>query len=137
MVQVKFVFNVSSTTAGDLLTVLGNGNVGIGTTGPLSTLDVNGGVAIGSYAGNNAAGSGNLIVSGNVGIGTTNPQAPLHIYSAVLLIRPFLASFSNVEIPQPKLIFKVIMLDLHIPLKIWREMFLLVIGIWIIRAVLE
>ena len=52
------------------------GNVGIGTTGPLSTLDVNGGVAIGSYAGNNFAGNGNLIVSGNVGIGTpTTDQA--------------------------------------------------------------
>jgi len=42
-------------------------------------LDVNGGAAIGSYAGNNAAGTGNLIVSGVVGIGSALPAASLDL----------------------------------------------------------
>jgi hypothetical protein len=47
---------------------------------PVNALSIfDGGVSIGSYAGNNLAGYGNLIVSGNVGIGTTNPQAKLEI----------------------------------------------------------
>lgn len=48
-----------------------SGNVGIGTSTMSNKLDVNGGLALGSYAGANAAGSGNLIASGKIGIGTT------------------------------------------------------------------
>ena len=74
------VITDSLTLAGADVFVNGtSGNVGIGTTSPQNSLDVNGGMAIGSYAGNNAAGSGNLIVSGNVGIGTTGPGAPLDV----------------------------------------------------------
>jgi len=36
-------------------------------------------MSVGTYAGTNAAGSGNLIVSGNVGIGTTSPAVNLHV----------------------------------------------------------
>ena len=56
-------------------------NVGIGTTTPLSTLDINGGMAVGTYAGLNAAGSGNIIVSGNIGVGTATPGNKVTINS--------------------------------------------------------
>jgi len=65
------------------ITILHNGNVGIGTTAPQSLLDVNGGVAIGSYAGNNAAPSNGMIVSGNVGIGTATPNNLLTVTSSI------------------------------------------------------
>ncbi len=35
------IFNISSSTAGDLVTITNDGNVGIGTTGPEYTLDIN------------------------------------------------------------------------------------------------
>lgn len=61
-----------------LLTVNPTG-VGMGTTTPLNTLDVLGSCAIGTYAGTNAAGSNNLLVSGNVGIGSALPFAKLDV----------------------------------------------------------
>lgn len=68
----------------DLLTVFGNGMVGINGFGypspvPVNYLDVNGNEAIGSYAGHDAAPTDGLIVSGNVGIGTTNPGMSLEV----------------------------------------------------------
>ena len=57
------------------LTILNDGNVGIGTTAPKSELDVNGGLSVGTYAGVSAAPANGMIISGNVGIGTTSPDS--------------------------------------------------------------
>ena len=57
--------NFFTNNGGPQITLLQNGNVGIGYTSPLSKLDINGG----------------LLASGNVGIGNTNPLARLHINS--------------------------------------------------------
>jgi hypothetical protein len=59
--------------AGARLTILENGNIGIGTTTPGQKLDVNGNLKVGANT---------LIVNtatGNVGIGTTNPGAKLDV----------------------------------------------------------
>ncbi len=50
------IFNISSSTAGDLMTITNAGNVGIGTTGPSRKLDVNGDIRI---RGNDIFESGN------------------------------------------------------------------------------
>ena len=60
------------------MTILGNGNVGVGTTNPASPFSVNGGISAGSYYGT-AAPSNGMIISGNVGIGTTGPLANLDV----------------------------------------------------------
>jgi fibronectin-binding autotransporter adhesin len=81
---------VSVASAGnEILRVNGTG-VGIDVTTIANALDVSGGAAIGSYAGNNAAGSGNLIVSGVVGIGTASPvsSTALDIYSTTQGVLP-------------------------------------------------
>lgn len=83
----KLVFTRGSNaynTSGDILTLVGATlNVGIGTTNPQSLLDVNGGVSVGSYAGNNAAPSGGMIISGYVGIGNTSPGDLLQLSSDI------------------------------------------------------
>ena len=62
------------------MTILINGNVGIGTTNPQNKVDVEGGAVIGAtYSGTNTAPTNGLLVEGNVGIGTTTPRAKLHI----------------------------------------------------------
>lgn len=66
------------------LTVLKNGNVGIGTAVPANKLDVSGGMTIGSYAGTRTAPSNGLIISGNVGIGTANPGSKLDVTTTAL-----------------------------------------------------
>ncbi|MHB8860387.1 MAG: tail fiber domain-containing protein, partial [Minisyncoccota bacterium] len=78
----------SGTAGTALMTVLANGNVGIGTTSPVSKLSVvgestlAGGLSVGlGYAGT-AAPSNGLIIQGNVGIGTTNPLSNLQIKNA-------------------------------------------------------
>ena len=54
----------------DNVTILQNGNVGIGTTAPLSKLAVSGGFSVGADY-NIAAPTNGAIIQGNVGIGTT------------------------------------------------------------------
>ena len=57
-----FALRIASTASSQLLSVLDNGNVGIGTTAPVGRLEV--------------------ASSGNVGIGTTNPGASLTVFSS-------------------------------------------------------
>ena len=68
------------------MTILGNGNVGIGETSPGTKLSVLGGGAIGSTTAFSQAAiaSGNLAIEGNVGIGTTSPGTILEIGSSDL-----------------------------------------------------
>jgi hypothetical protein len=80
----KLIFSLAVTSAqnfADVLTLLNNGNVGIGETAPGGKLSVLGGVAIGSSTTYSQAAvtSGNLIIQGNVGIGTTTPGQILTI----------------------------------------------------------
>ena len=98
-----FNFKVSNSNQQTLMTILTNGNVGIGTTAPGSILDIVGGISptsggmnvrhtnltqgiqIGynsiSASGTNANQDLNILPkgTGNVGIGTTAPAAPLHV----------------------------------------------------------
>ncbi len=75
----------------NILSLTGNGNVGIGTSTPGAKLDVNGNVyvrgalglytdSIRAYSGTNIAfnNTGNTTFIGNVGIGTTSPLGKLH-----------------------------------------------------------
>ncbi|GIV16825.1 MAG: hypothetical protein KatS3mg022_2260 [Armatimonadota bacterium] len=84
----------------EIMTVLGNGNVGIGTSNPSERLHVNGNIRLAddrsifgldSLVGYNdlrlygdATGGPDLFIAanGNVGIGTVNPQARLHVNGA-------------------------------------------------------
>jgi len=69
------VFNRSNA-----LTLLKNGNLGLGTSSPQNILDIEGGLAVGTnYSGTNAAPSNGAIFEGNVGIGTNTPQHMLHL----------------------------------------------------------
>lgn len=65
--------------SGMKMRIQADGNVGIGSDPPLNKLDVFGACAIGTYAGVNAAGANNLIISGNIGIGTTTPLYKLDV----------------------------------------------------------
>ena len=73
--------NVSGTNfLSERLSILDNGNVGIGTVSPANKLDVKGGIAIGSsYSGTQTAPANGAIIEGNVGIGTSSPQTKLHL----------------------------------------------------------
>jgi hypothetical protein len=68
--------NASSPVTPDttVMTLLGDGRIGIGTTAPTSgyKLHVNGAARI----------SGNMICEGSLGVGTTSPLTPLHTYTA-------------------------------------------------------
>lgn len=68
------------------LTVLKNGNVGIGPATPINKLDVQGGVAIGnSYAGIKVSPLNGAIIRGNVGIGTATPVNKLDIEGGIAI----------------------------------------------------
>lgn len=60
------------------MSIVNNGNIGIGNTPPNNKLAISGSVSIGSNY-NVAASTNGLIVEGSVGIGTTNPAAKLAI----------------------------------------------------------
>ena len=77
-----YVFTTTNTERMRLTTA---GFLGIGVSNPQSMLDVVGGVAVGNYAGNQAAGSNNIIVSGQVGIGTSLPGQNLAVVGTTLL----------------------------------------------------
>ncbi|MBI2326251.1 hypothetical protein HYU91_02585, partial [Candidatus Collierbacteria bacterium] len=62
-----------------LVTIKGNGNVGIGTTAPLSKLGILGNASVGATYGSIAAPTSGMIIEGNVGIGTTAPGANLDV----------------------------------------------------------
>ena len=88
---------VTPTVANNVLTLLGNGNVGIGTTNPGNTLDVNGTLRVSTLVtvpnlittnvtANSLTAIGNthtigsiFTTGGNVGIGITSPLVTLHI----------------------------------------------------------
>ena len=99
----RFLTNNGNT---DAMSILSNGNVGIGTTSPGAKLDVAGNVIVSqgiSFTGSLVSGTGigssgsngdlrlyaggtqyvTVQNNGYVGIGTTNPQGKLHIYSSV------------------------------------------------------
>ncbi len=60
------------------LTVLKNGNVGIGTPTPVNRFDVSGEISVGGgYAGVKSAPANGAIIRGNVGIGLTNPNSKI------------------------------------------------------------
>ncbi|MEI8033782.1 MAG: hypothetical protein WCH05_10630, partial [Chlorobiaceae bacterium] len=63
----------------EAMTILNNGNVGIGQVAPGAKLSVSGGGAFGSSYSATAVADGNLIVSGNVGIGQVAPGAKLSV----------------------------------------------------------
>ena len=74
------IFAISSTTAGDLVTIDNNGNVGIGTTSPSALLDVfsDNSSATGLFRVATGTIEGLYVdTAGNVGIGTTTPSANL------------------------------------------------------------
>ena len=72
-----------TSTAGDLLAVRNNGNVGIGLTDPGEKLSVAGNVMIGDSAWSDGTTTGDLAIQGNVGIGTTDPDTKLHVAGAI------------------------------------------------------
>jgi len=72
-----------TSTAGDLLAVKNNGNVGIGLTDPGEKLSVAGNVMIGDSAWSDGTTTGDLAIQGNVGIGTTDPDTKLHVAGAI------------------------------------------------------
>lgn len=86
-----FLFRGLSNTSVDRVTILDNGNVGIGTTAPITTLDVSGitsGVSIGGTVmpattllrvGTHPTQGLTVKANGNVGIGITAPGASLDI----------------------------------------------------------
>lgn len=71
-------FNNGGNMTSILMSIRGDGNVGIGTTTQKSLLSVAGGASIGSNY-NILAPSDGLIVQGNVGIGTTTPTKKLEV----------------------------------------------------------
>lgn len=69
-----------SQKTGNALTVLKNGNVGIGTPTPVNRFDVSGAISIGGgYAGVKLAPANGAIIRGNVGIGTPTPTQKLEV----------------------------------------------------------
>lgn len=90
--------------AGDALTILNNGNVGVGTTTPGDKLHVAGGVTAQTFIGDRTAAGSNSYLAlknsqgantvlldtkgssyfngGNVGVGTTSPASQLHLQKA-------------------------------------------------------
>jgi hypothetical protein len=68
----------------DQITLLQNGNVGIGTSSPQNALDVSGCLNVGStYAGVNTCPTDGGLIEGRLGINTTNPLSILHINGGV------------------------------------------------------
>jgi hypothetical protein len=74
---------VIENSVSEKLTILTDGNVGIGTTSPASKLTVSGGASVGADYADDTAPTDGLIVKGNVGIGVTNPDSPLEIKKSV------------------------------------------------------
>ncbi len=69
------------TNGSPVMTILNNGNVGIGSTTPLSTLSVSGTAGTNPFTVASSTGNAMLTMlqNGNVGIGTANPGNKLHI----------------------------------------------------------
>lgn len=66
------------------MTILANGNVGVGVAAPVNKLDIEGSVAIGAgYSGTYTAPANGLIVQGCVGIGTTSPISTLQVNGTI------------------------------------------------------
>jgi hypothetical protein len=75
-----------SQKSGNAITVLKNGNVGIGTPTPINRLDVVSGIAIGAnYAGSVLAPLNGAIIRGKVGIGTTTPKNQLDVEGGIAI----------------------------------------------------
>ena len=71
---------LSPSARANAMTVLKNGNIGIGATTPVNNLDVVGRIAIGTgYAGTSTAPANGAIIQGNVGIGTPTPTQKLDV----------------------------------------------------------
>ncbi len=76
----------NSQKTGNALTVLKNGNVGIGTPTPINRFDVSGEISIGGgYAGVKLAPVNGAIIRGKVGIGTPTPKNQLDIQGGVAI----------------------------------------------------
>jgi hypothetical protein len=92
-IPLRFVTNITANLANEKgLSILDNGNVGIGTTTPTSTLDVIGevkGTTISVNGEQLAVNNGNLYYNeGNFGIGTTDPTSKLHVNGDSTLVLP-------------------------------------------------
>jgi Chaperone of endosialidase len=74
------IFNFLNTGSNPVLSILNNGNTGIGTGAPKNKLDISGGAVIGSgYAGNFTSPANSLLIEGRLGIGVTTPQNKLDV----------------------------------------------------------
>jgi hypothetical protein len=77
---------VTSDKPSNALTVLKNGNTGLGTYSPLNRLDVTGAIAVGGgYAGSKTAPLNGAIIRGNIGVGTATPINKLDVEGAVAI----------------------------------------------------
>jgi len=77
------------------LSIITNGNVGIGTTAPKNKLDIEGGLAVGAtYSGTSTAPSNGAIIEGNVGIGTTTPASKLEVNGNINISGNFIGNGS-------------------------------------------
>ncbi len=96
---------IGTTAPANKLEVSGNsditGNLGIGTTAPLDKLDVNGSVAIGSLPANALPQSNELYVSGNVGIGVTSPTQRLDVGSGSINAEKYYDNSDNTRYLDP------------------------------------
>jgi Chaperone of endosialidase len=74
------IFHFLNSSNNSVLSILNNGNTGIGAGAPKNKLDISGGVVIGSgYAGNITSPANSLLIEGRLGLGVTTPQNKMDV----------------------------------------------------------